>query len=638
MTGAPIESETPRQEAPQANADIIINPTEGQRRAAAIQRRKRIGKHLSEALIAAVVGGVVTLMVWNHAAPPGTKSAESGRPVVTAANELKSEGKSEAVATTRTETVIPAGAAGLPAKPDTEAKGAARSELAELLPKSEPLALSEKSDPQAAARIERIEPIPAPIALDGRKVGSELNLAAKGAVRSEELAEDAIGASMEGAGDEPLDDGLSVEKAKNALKAEAGKGHSAEVPVIKAKVETAKPAEAAVKAPALPRMPEPKPLAHATEAKAAGAPANAALAIAPVKSENKAAAATAIAPKSDAKAAAPLAQEAKGNFPQSQADGHYLVTAGSYSNALGAERIQKKLADAGIPVRMRKSQMNNHTVHHLLTGPFATAELAGQAVSTIKERTGVEARYVTVAETQASRGAKKPLTLAKPASAPAWPGAAKEASAKSVTAHPTVAKAVAAAPAKAREATVVAKGAAPAKAKEATVAKGAAPAKAKEATVTVAKAPINKGAKEATVAKGAAPAKAKEATIAKAVAPVTTPVAIAPAKETTVAKGAAPAATANPLKEATAAKEITIPRTGEFVAHAGSFSNPANANQLRRRLTERGISSYTKVSTINGKEYTHVILGPFPNQHEADVKMGTFQKETGIVAKAMPIH
>ncbi|MBF0165210.1 MAG: SPOR domain-containing protein [Magnetococcales bacterium] len=627
MTGAPIESESPRQEIPQANADIIINPTEGQRRAAAIQRRKRIGKHLSEALIAAVVGGVVTLMVWNHAAPPGNQSAESLRSLVTASSEQKIDAKSDGAAVTRTETVIPAGAAGMAAAPAApaakgDAEAALRKDLAEALSHAASQAPIAKGTEGLAAA--KIEPIPAPIAplgaaLDGKKSEAEIALAARSAPSSEEMAEDAIGAAMEGPADDSLDDGLSVEKAKSALKGEALKAPVTEVPVIKAKSEAVKAAEAPAmaKAQPLPRMPEPKPLAHATEAKA----------------EAKAIPAPLLAPKSEAKAA-PLAQEAKVNFPQSQADGSFLVTAGSYSNVQGAERIQKKLSDAGIPVRLRKSQLNNHTVHHLLTGPFATVEMAGQAVATIKERTGIEARYVTVAESQASKGIKKSVTSAKLATDNAAKSAAArtpvaKAPAKAPAKETTVAKAQPQAPAKATPVTVAK---APAKAvKETTVAKAAVatPIKAKESTV--AKAPASVPVKEAPVAKATVPAAAPAITIAKVATP-----AIAPAKEAPVAKAPVPAIA--PVKEVTAAKEITIPRTGEFVAHAGSFSNPENANQLRRRLIERGISSYTKVSTINGKEYTHVILGPFPNQHDADVKMSTLHKETGIVAKAMSIH
>ncbi|MBF0165966.1 MAG: hypothetical protein HQM01_15930, partial [Magnetococcales bacterium] len=95
MTGAPKELDPNRQAAQQGNADIFVPLTEGQRRAAAIQRRKRIGKHLSEALIAAVVGGVVTIMVWHQAAPPAAQNTES-KTVVTAAVEPQAVSKAEA--------------------------------------------------------------------------------------------------------------------------------------------------------------------------------------------------------------------------------------------------------------------------------------------------------------------------------------------------------------------------------------------------------------------------------------------------------------------------------------------------------------------------------------------------------------
>ncbi|MBF0271694.1 MAG: SPOR domain-containing protein [Magnetococcales bacterium] len=117
--------------------------------------------------------------------------------------------------------------------------------------------------------------------------------------------------------------------------------------------------------------------------------------------------------------------------------------------------------------------------------------------------------------------------------------------------------------------------------------------------------------------------------------------ATAPAKETAKAPVKEVAKAATPAKKETTtakAKENAASHAGEFVANAGSFSNAENANQLRRRLTERGITSYTKVSTINGKEYTHVMVGPYSSQREADVKVSSIHKEVGVLAKALPVH
>ncbi|MBF0342340.1 MAG: SPOR domain-containing protein, partial [Magnetococcales bacterium] len=471
MTGAPKELDTPRQEPQQGNADIFISPTEGQRRAAAIQRRRRIGKHLSEALIAAIVGGVVTIMVWHQSAPPTAQNTETKTVVMAAADTKALAAQGAALAP---QAGIQSGA--LAPKADLRGTAAdAQAKKSDLMAAAKPEAQTGAIASGAPVNlatgngvIDPIHPIPmATAALQGRS-------------GADELAEDAIGAEMEHSMDDPATDGALKDKAKAPIKNSAAHGadDARQVPILKAKSEPARPEmpiPATAKAPAMPKM----------EAKAAPIPAPKAAPAHPVEAKAAAPALASAAPKADAKAVtAPKAEtkagqtEAKVTFPAVQADGHFLVTAGSYSNMKGAEKIQKKLADAGIPVRMRKSMVNNHTVHHLLTGPFASAEIATQAVATIKERTGVDARFVSMpdANLQAAKSSHHPVTAAKPVAAK--DNAAKDAQAKSA---PVIKETVAAKAPVAKDAKVaVAVAEAPAvketAAKRVTVAK-AAPAK-----------------------------------------------------------------------------------------------------------------------------------------------------------------
>ncbi|MBF0271695.1 MAG: SPOR domain-containing protein [Magnetococcales bacterium] len=490
MTGATNELDPSRQEPPQAKPDVFIAPTEGQRRAATIQRRKRIGKHLSEALIAAVVGGVVTIMVWHQASPPTAQTTETKSVVIagaelgTSANPITLPAQSGANAHAQMAAIAPkAESKPVAAHPETELNKGSAQTTARIETIPTPTAMP-MNPPAAAARMDDKNP-------------ARETLAKNGATPTEEMMEDAISAEMD-----PPSLAETANAADHANPAKIEAEESRQVPVIQAKSEPVKGAESAIpaakavsvtkaEAKAAP-LPAPKAVTHAAEAKAVAAP---------TKADAKPAtiAATA-ATKTDAKAAPATHSEAKAGFPQAQADGHFLVTAGSYSNAMGAEKIQKKLADAGIPVRLRKSTLNNHTVHHLLTGPFANAELASQAVATIKERTGIEARSVSMPEANpqsAKNAVKQPATAAKPTASKESP--AKEMHAKATTPAKEIIKAMAPVH---KETT---KAAAPIK----EIAKASAPVKElAKATAPVKETKEAKDAKEVKeVAKATAPAK-----------------------------------------------------------------------------------------------------------------------------------
>ncbi len=528
MTGAAHDLDTSRQDPPTGTADIFISPNENNR-LAKNSRRKRIGWHLTEALVAAVVGGIVTAMVWH---PPTSNAALEMKPELPA---------SEAGETSE-------------AKNDKPAKFDSMDEF--MAEKSE-----EKTSETASTLTEKEE---VKIEVEGTQ------LANKG---KNDLLDDTLDLNVEEPADDSLEETMSepfedmplvsdeteakpVVAAAAREEAQPTKRYLSMTKIDLGKGVAGQPAPTEIRKMVPPPRPEAKALSLTrVEPK-----------VAPVKAESKhpeAKPEVKTAPKTDGNPqskAAPVmeakpvdAGHGKTEFPHEQTDGSFLVTAGSFSNLAGAEKLQKQLNDAGIPVRLAKSTYQNKPMHHLLTGPFASSDLAGKAVTIIKERGGVEAKSLTVpnarqngvpGDATRTAAAPKPEVKAKPA-----------------------------------------EGKAPVEAKTQTQAK-AAPAAGKV---------VEPARKPAVVAK-AAP---KEAVEAKAEAPRQT-------------------------------------RFTGFVTTAASFSNPDNANALRRRLSERGIKAFIKMAIVNGKEFSHVVMGPFATQKDADAALEAAKKDIGMLAKATP--
>ncbi|MBF0439605.1 MAG: SPOR domain-containing protein [Magnetococcales bacterium] len=468
MTGATNDLDTPRQAPPRGNADIFISPSEGNRKAM-ITHRKNIGKRLSEALMAAVVGGVFTFMVWHQSSPTATQSVEA-KATIEAKVEPKAEEKPEAKVEAKVETKV-----------ETKAKF---EELMDAMEEQKAdLSTSSKGTPTINTPVDSVVEADKP-------AKDEPTTTAKIATKSEDASIDAINDTLDEAMDDPMDEPLD----DSLIEPKASKAPS-EPSTTKAKVAPK------TKAISLSKVDAKHLTSTAVEVKPAAKPTPV------IKAEAKAI--PMVKPEISPASAPATVTKSVANFPAAQADGRYLVTSGTFSTATSAEKAQKKLADAGIPVRVRASTSSNKTVHHVLTGPFATAEVAGQVVTTIKEHTGLEARFVIMS----SGSAAKPPVAAKGVTAPV----------------------------------------------------------------------------KATQTKTAAPPK---------------PPVVASA-----------------------------PHTGNFVATAGSFKNADNANQLQRRLAEHGVATYLKKATVNGQEYTQVILGAFQTQHDADMKANAIQKEIGTMAK-----
>ncbi len=79
-------------------------------------------------------------------------------------------------------------------------------------------------------------------------------------------------------------------------------------------------------------------------------------------------------------------------------------------------------------------------------------------------------------------------------------------------------------------------------------------------------------------------------------------------------------------------------RAGEYVVLAGSFTNVDNANRVHNRLRKHEIPSRLKTSHVNERLFTHVMVGPYEGQEEADRMVTEIRKNTGIVAEKMKIH
>ncbi|MBF0294959.1 MAG: SPOR domain-containing protein [Magnetococcales bacterium] len=539
MTGAVHDLDTSRQDPPTGTADIFISPNENNR-LAKNSRRKRIGWHLTEALVAAVVGGIVTAMVWH---PPASKAALEMKPELPA---------NEASETTE-------------AKNDKPAKFDSMDEF-----------MGGKGDEKTAEAMAALtEKEEVKIEVEGPQ------LANKG---KNDLLDDTLDLNMEEPADDSMDDAMSEPVEEMPLVSD----ETAAKPVVASATahEAAQPAKrylsmtkidlnkgvatqpASTETPKAPTearkmVPPPRPEAKAlslTRVEPKAAPAKAESKTPETRPELK------TAPKSEARPqskAAPILEAKPGDaghgkteFPHEQTDGQFLVTAGSFSNLAGAEKLQKQLNDAGIPVRLAKSTYQNKPMHHLLTGPFASSDLAGKAVTIIKERGGVEAKALSVPSAKQN----------------ALPG---------------------------------------------------------DATRTAA---APKPEVKAKPAEGKAPVEVKPQVQAKAA-----PVADKNAKSDATDKKPAVVAKAQPKAPAAAqAEPPQKTRFTGFVTTAASFSNPDNANAMRRRLTERGIKAFIKMAIVNGKEFSHVVMGPFATQKDADAALESVKKEIGMMAKATP--
>jgi DedD protein len=105
------------------------------------------------------------------------------------------------------------------------------------------------------------------------------------------------------------------------------------------------------------------------------------------------------------------------------------------------------------------------------------------------------------------------------------------------------------------------------------------------------------------------------------------------------AKASAPAKSDNPEKPsaAAAAKDDASKAqalldgkadaaTGRFIVQAGAFSEAAKVREVRRKLEQAGLKTYTQVVEKDGKSSTRIRVGPFPSREEADKVVARIRK------------
>ncbi|MDH5299959.1 MAG: SPOR domain-containing protein [Gammaproteobacteria bacterium] len=112
----------------------------------------------------------------------------------------------------------------------------------------------------------------------------------------------------------------------------------------------------------------------------------------------------------------------------------------------------------------------------------------------------------------------------------------------------------------------------------------------------------------------------------------TNPPVVAAPVETTAAL-TKEATTAQPLETAEDSGNATpnLPDgLKRWVAQVGSFSQEANATQLRDKIRGLGYSAYVDKREANGKTIWRVKVGPYVVEQEAQTAMQTLQKKLGV--------
>lgn len=94
-------------------------------------------------------------------------------------------------------------------------------------------------------------------------------------------------------------------------------------------------------------------------------------------------------------AAKPTQTAAAAKAPVLQA-GEYVVLAGSFTNADNANRVQKRLIEEKIPAMLKTSHVQERLFTHVMVGPYAEKEQAGEMVNQIRKETGIVAEMMFI--------------------------------------------------------------------------------------------------------------------------------------------------------------------------------------------------------------------------------------------------
>ena len=95
------------------------------------------------------------------------------------------------------------------------------------------------------------------------------------------------------------------------------------------------------------------------------------------------------------------------------------------------------------------------------------------------------------------------------------------------------------------------------------------------------------------------------------------------------AQPAAQAAAKPAVKPAAKPKSVSVT---EYWIQAGSFSSASRAEEVSRRLEERGLATRTITRDLNGKTHFRVRVGPYASRAEAEKFLGWIQELKGFEA------
>ncbi len=105
------------------------------------------------------------------------------------------------------------------------------------------------------------------------------------------------------------------------------------------------------------------------------------------------------------------------------------------------------------------------------------------------------------------------------------------------------------------------------------------------------------------------------------------PVAVKPAAKAEPQPAGARAAAQAPAKAAPRPKSV---RVTEYWIQAGSFSSASRADEISRRLEERGLATRTTTRDLNGKTHFRVRVGPYTSKAEAEKFLGWIRELKGF--------
>jgi len=106
----------------------------------------------------------------------------------------------------------------------------------------------------------------------------------------------------------------------------------------------------------------------------------------------------------------------------------------------------------------------------------------------------------------------------------------------------------------------------------------------------------------------------------------------APQERTAATAAAQPAAQAAAKPAAKPAARPKSMSVTEYWIQAGSFSSASRADEVSRRLEERGLATRTITRDLNGKTHFRLRVGPYPSKAEAEKFLGWIRELKGFEA------